>query len=113
MARDTITWNEFYDSLEAQGVEPELKEKLVHMLKTVQDLGPTDEVKLCKNLTEKDMQKDVWLNDRRLTGVITDFNDDGQGNFYVVVDWKMHKFTPDSIIVLKKTFTGADTLVEE
>lgn len=111
MARDTITWNEFYGALEAQGIETDLKGKLVNMLKTVQDLGPTEEVKLCKNLTQDDISKDVWLNDRRLTGTLYDFNEEGE-NFYLVIDFKMHKFTPESIIVLKKAFKGSDTLID-
>lgn len=112
MARDTITWNEFYTALEAQGVEDELKGKLVDMLKTVQDLENTEEVKLCKNLNQDDISKDVWLNDRRLQGTLYDFHEDDDA-FFVVVDFKMHKFTPESIIVLKKAFRGAETLIQE
>lgn len=111
MARDTITWNELYVALEAQGVDEELKGKIVNMVKTVQDLAPNEEVKLCKNLTQEDLGRDIWMNDRRLEGTMSDFHEEGE-NFFVVVNWKMHKFTPESIIVLKKTFTGADTLID-
>lgn len=109
--RDTITWYELDSAYMAEGVSRESAERLTKMVKTVQGLSTNEEAKLCKNLVAEDTGKEVFLNDRQLSGILYDFNEEGD-TFWLAIDFKIHKFSKGSIIVLRKTFKGADTLID-
>ena len=111
--RDTITRQELQTSFAALKMNPDTIESLTSMIETVQDLEITEEVKLCGGLTTDDTGKEVYLSKRRVAGTLHDFNEDEQGNFWMSIDFKLHKFKSDSIVILRKTFKGAETLIDE
>lgn len=110
--RDTITRQELQTAFKALELDPIVVEKITAMTETVQSLEITEEVKLCRGLTQQDTGKDVHLNNRRITGTLHDFNEDDNGDFWLSIDFKIHKFKSDSIVILTKTYRGAETLID-
>lgn len=114
--RDQITRQELQTAFVTLQMSGEEVERLTNTISAVQGLEITEELKLCSGLTTDDEGKTVFLANRRISGTMYSFYEEteaGEPTFYLSIDYKIHKFRPDSLIILQKTFRGAETLIDE